>query len=111
VISADGGQFSLDTPSQSVSLKGLGGVQVNLKTANTDLHSGMYGAWVPNAVQSMVQLAATFHDADGRIQVDGFYDAVRELNDEERSEIAQHPIDEEDEMRKLGVDSLWGETG
>ena len=111
VISADGGQFGKDTPSLGVSLKGLAGVQVNLTTANSDLHSGMYGAWVPNAVQSMVQLAATFHDADGRIQVEGFYDAVRELTDGEREEIALHPIDEAAEMEKLGVDSLWGEAG
>ncbi|HWV25094.1 MAG TPA: dipeptidase [Thermomicrobiales bacterium] len=111
VISADGGQYSADTPSLGVSLKGLGGVQVNLKTANTDLHSGGYGAWVPNAVQSMVQLAASFHDKDGRVQVEGFYDAVRALTDEERAEIALLPIDEAEEKRKLGIDSLWGEKG
>ena len=111
VISADGGQFSADTPSLGVSLKGLGGVQVNLTTANTDLHSGSYGAWVPNAVQSMVQLAASFHDKDGRVLVDGFYEAVRELTQAERDEMALLPMDDEEEMRKLGIDSLWGEAG
>jgi acetylornithine deacetylase/succinyl-diaminopimelate desuccinylase-like protein len=111
VISADGGQFSADTPSLGVSLKGLGGVQVNLRTANTDLHSGMYGAWVPNAVQAMVQLAATFHDAENRVAIEGFYEAVRELTQDERDEIALLPIDEDNEKRKLGVDALWGEEG
>ncbi|HVL25310.1 MAG TPA: dipeptidase [Thermomicrobiales bacterium] len=111
VISADGGQFSEDTPSLGVSLKGLGGVQVNLTTANTDLHSGSYGAWVPNAVQAMVQLAATFHDKDGRVQVAGFYDAVRELTQAERDEVALLPIDEEEAKQKLDVDALWGEAG
>lgn len=111
VVSADGGQYSADTPSLGVSLKGLAGVQVNLTTANTDLHSGGYGAWVPNAVQSMVQLAASFHDTQGRVLVDGFYDAVRKLTDEERAEIARLPLDEADEKRKLGIDALWGEEG
>jgi acetylornithine deacetylase/succinyl-diaminopimelate desuccinylase-like protein len=111
VISADGSQFSEDTPGLSVSLKGLAGVQVNLTTANTDLHSGSYGAWVPNAVQSMVQLAATFHDAKGRVQVDGFYDAVRELTQAERDEVALLEMDAGEEMAKLGIDSLWGENG
>lgn len=109
VVSADGGQFSQDTPSLAVSLKGLGGCQINLTTANTDLHSGGYGAWVPNAVQSLVQLAATFHDADGRVLVDGFYDDVREFTQQELDEIALLPIDEEEEKQKLGIDSLWGE--
>lgn len=109
VVSADGSQFDVNTPSLGVSLKGLAGVQVDLTTANTDLHSGSYGAWVPNAVQSMVQLAATFHDEKGHVRVKGFYDAVRTLTDEERAEIAELPIDEEGQKQALAVNSLWGE--
>lgn len=111
VISADGGQFGPDTPSLGVSLKGLAGVQINLTTANSDLHSGSYGAWVPNAVQSLVKLATTFHDEHGRVLVEGFYDSVRELTQEERDEVALLAMDEEAEKRKLGVDALWGEAG
>lgn len=111
VISADGGQFSSDTPSLTVSLKGLGGVQIDLTTANTDLHSGSYGAWVPNAVQALARLVASFHDEHGKVQVAGFYDAVRELTDAEKEEIALLPIDEEEWKQKLDVDSLWGEPG
>ncbi|MBA2470511.1 MAG: dipeptidase [Chloroflexia bacterium] len=111
VLSADGGQFGSDTPSLTVGLKGLGGCQVNLRTANTDLHSGMFGAKVPNAVQAMVQLAATFHDKDGRIAVAGFYDPVVDLTDEERAEIALVAEDDEALKTTLGIDSLWGEPG
>lgn len=111
VISADGGQFGPDTPSLGVSLKGLAGVQINLTTANTDLHSGSYGAWVPNAVQSLVKLATTFHDDHGRVQVEGFYDDVRELTAAEREEVALLAMDEDDERRKLDIDALWGEEG
>jgi acetylornithine deacetylase/succinyl-diaminopimelate desuccinylase-like protein len=111
VLSADGGQFGPDTPSLTVGLKGLGGCQVNLRTANTDLHSGMFGAKVPNAVQAMVQLAATFHDKDGRIAVDGFYHPVVDLSEEERAEIALVAEDEEGLKATLGIDALWGEAG
>jgi acetylornithine deacetylase/succinyl-diaminopimelate desuccinylase-like protein len=111
VISADGGQHGPDTPSVSVALKGLGGCQVTLTTANSDLHSGMYGAMVPNAVQSLVQLAATFHAPDGRVLVRGFYDAVKVLTDDERAEMAALPVDEAALKEELGIDSLWGEPG
>jgi len=111
VISADGGQYGPETPSLTVAFKGLGGCQVNLTTANSDLHSGMYGASVPNAVQAMVQLAATFHDADGRVQVAGFYDKVKDLTAEDRAEIARAEFDEEEFKRDLGLDELWGEAG
>jgi acetylornithine deacetylase/succinyl-diaminopimelate desuccinylase-like protein len=111
VLSADGGQFGPDQPNLSVGLKGLGGCQINLTAANSDLHSGMYGAWVPNAVQAMVQLAATFHDASGRIQVEGFYDTVRDLTPGEREEIAAVPFDAGSEKASLGIDEFWGEAG
>ncbi|MBA2775811.1 MAG: dipeptidase [Chloroflexia bacterium] len=111
VLSADGGQFDFDTPALSISLKGLGGCQINLRTANTDLHSGMFGAKVPNAVQSLVQLAATFHDKDGRIAIEGFYDNIVDLTNDERSEIALVAEDDEALKAKLGIDSLWGEPG
>lgn len=111
VLSADGGQFGPDTPSLTVSLKGLGGCQVNLRTANTDLHSGMFGAKVPNAVQAMAKLAASFHDDDGRIAIEGFYDNVVDLTAEERAEIALVAEDEEALKTQLGLESLWGEPG
>ena len=108
VVSADGGQHGPGIPSQTIALKGLGGCQVNLVTASSDLHSGMYGATVPNAVQSLVQLAATFHDAQGRVTVNGFYDKVKDLTPAERAEIAAVRFDEEEHKREGGVDELCG---
>lgn len=109
VISADGSQFSKDIPSMGVALKGLAKIEINLKTANTDMHSGGYGAYVPNAVQQLVQLASTFHDADGRVLVDGFYDRVLELTQAERKEMALLPISEEGLRKELDLVGFFGE--
>lgn len=109
VISADGGQHSADTPSMGIALKGLAGLQVNVTTANTDMHSGGYGAYMPNAVQVLVKLASTFHDADGKVLVEGFYDRVLELTQAERDEIAELPIDEADEKASMDVSDFFGE--
>lgn len=111
VVSADGGQHDEDTPAMTLALKGLAAVQINLRTAQSDLHSGMYGAWVPNAAQSLVQLAATFHDSDGRIAVEGFYDDVVDLTERDREEIAVAVRDDDAALQELGVRSLWGEPG
>jgi acetylornithine deacetylase/succinyl-diaminopimelate desuccinylase-like protein len=110
VISADGGQYGADTPSMGVALKGLAGLQVNLTTANTDMHSGGYGAYMPNAVQRMVKLAATFHDDDGRVMVEGFYDRVQELSQAERDEMALVAIDEDREKESMAVTGFFGES-
>ena len=110
VISADGGQHGPETPSMGVALKGLAGLQINLTTANTDMHSGAYGAYMPNAVQRLVQLAATFHNEDGHVMVEGFYDRVRELTQSDRDEMAQLPIDEAEEKASMAVTGFFGES-
>lgn len=109
VISADGGQYSADTPSMGVALKGLAGLQINLTTANTDMHSGGYGAYMPNAVQVLAKLAASFHDEDGKVMVEGFYDTVRELTESDRAEMALVPIDEAGEKEAMAVSDFFGE--
>jgi acetylornithine deacetylase/succinyl-diaminopimelate desuccinylase-like protein len=110
-LSADGGMFAADTPSLTVAFKGIAGCQLDLRTGSTDLHSGSYGATVPNAVQQLVRLAATFHDPTDRVAVAGFYDDVRPLSDEERAELAAVPFDEAAYREEAGVETLWGESG
>ena len=111
VLCADGGMFGPDTPSLTVASKGIAACQIDLRTAATDLHSGMHGAAVPNAVEALTRLVATLHDADGRVAVRGFYDAVRDLSAAERAQIAAVPFDEEEYRRGLGLAALWGEPG
>lgn len=111
VISADGAMFSPEQPSLTLSAKGLAAGQIDLVTANSDLHSGEHGARVPNAIQALVQLAATFHTPDGRVAVDGFYDKVREFTTDERQEIAAIPFDEAAYQAELDLPALWGEAG
>ena len=110
-LSADGGMGGENTPTMTVSTKGLAGIQVDVQTSTTDLHSGSYGAAVPNAVQALVQLAATFHTPDGKVAVDGFYDDVRELSAEERATIAEFHETDSELIAEAGVQGLWGEPG
>jgi acetylornithine deacetylase/succinyl-diaminopimelate desuccinylase-like protein len=109
-LSADGGMASSEQPALLVGLKGICALQIDLSTGATDLHSGMYGAAVPNAVQTLVQLASTFHTADGRVAVEGFYDNVRDLTAQERTEFAEIPFSEAEFKAEAGVETLWGEA-
>jgi len=59
----------------------------------------------------MTQLAATFHGADGRVAVDGFYDDVLALTDADRQEIAAAGTSDEELRQLAGVNALWGEPG
>lgn len=110
-LSADGGTQGRGRPSLSIGLKGLTGCQIDVRTGSTDLHSGSYGAAVPNAIQVLIQLAATFHHPDGAVAVEGFYDDVRPLTDQEKATIAATDIDEAGYLEESGAVGLWGEPG
>lgn len=111
VISADGGQWAEDQPSLTLAFKGLSAVQIDVHGAYRDLHSGMYGGAVANPIHALTQILATMRSADGKILVDGFYDDVRGLTDDDRARIAAVDFDEERYMRDLQVDALYGEPG
>jgi acetylornithine deacetylase/succinyl-diaminopimelate desuccinylase-like protein len=108
-LCADGGMWAPDQPSLTVASKGIAAAQIDLRTANTDLHSGGYGAAVPNAVEALARLVTTLHDQHGRVAVAGFYDPVRDLTARERAEIEAIPFDEEEFRRGLGLKALWGD--
>ena len=94
-----------------VSFKGLTAVELTIRTGKTDLHSGGYGAIVPNAAQVLARIAASMHDEDGRVAVPGFYDGVVELTDADRAEIATMAPSDDDLRRETSVKALWGEPG
>jgi acetylornithine deacetylase/succinyl-diaminopimelate desuccinylase-like protein len=111
VLSADGGQYSEDQPEILVGLRGGCGIQIDVKAANRDLHSGMYGGIVMNPIHALVMLLGSMRAANGVITVDGFYDRVRELSAAERAKIAEVPFDDEEVMKDLEVPALFGEAG
>jgi acetylornithine deacetylase/succinyl-diaminopimelate desuccinylase-like protein len=110
-VSADGGQWSEDEPSILLSLKGACGIQIDLKGAKTDLHSGIYGGTIQNPIHALVRLLDSMRSPDGKIMVEGFYDDVIEFSTEERAEVARVPVDEEVYLDQLGVKATFGEPG
>jgi acetylornithine deacetylase/succinyl-diaminopimelate desuccinylase-like protein len=111
VVSADSGQYSGHEPALIVAFKGLCGLQIDVKGPRADLHSGLHGGAVANPIHGLARILDTLHDADGRITVDGFYDRVKPLTDEDRRQIAAVPYDEPAYMESLGIDTVFGEAG
>ncbi len=111
ILTPDSIQWDNDRPAMWMGTKGLCGLQIDLETASLDLHSGLYGGAVPNALHAMVQLLDTLRDANGQILVEGFYDQVLPLTDEERQRFGAIPFDAAQYADPLGVDTLVGEPG
>lgn len=97
-------------PAVCYGLRGLCGLQIDLKGAKGDLHSGLYGGAIQNPLHAITELLASMHDKEGVVTIDGFYDAVKPLTDEEMS--SYEALSADDAMKKeLNVPALYGEKG
>ncbi|MCL6515260.1 MAG: dipeptidase [Alicyclobacillus sp.] len=108
-VCADGGIGSAEQPTITVGRRGLTALEVHVRSAATDLHSGGHGGMAPNAIHALVQMLATLRDAEGRILVPGFYDQVRPLTDAERAEMAQASFDPDAYKASTGIRDFHGE--
>jgi len=110
-IISDTGMWDIDTPALTTSLRGIVYLQVDLQAANRDLHSGMYGGSALNPINALVTALGQLKDADGRIQLPGFYDGVRDISPEQARQWAALGFDEARTLGDIGMTTPSGETG
>jgi acetylornithine deacetylase/succinyl-diaminopimelate desuccinylase-like protein len=111
VLISDTSMIANDTPSINTGLRGLSYLEIEVTGPNRDLHSGVYGGAVANPINTLCAMIASLHDADGRVNIPGFYDDVQELTADERKALAEAPFDEKEWMKDLGVKAVKGEKG
>jgi acetylornithine deacetylase/succinyl-diaminopimelate desuccinylase-like protein len=92
-------------------LRGLTGLEVTVIGPRTDLHSGIHGGALLNPIQALCELCASLHAPDGRVNIPGFYDDVREPAQWERDELAKYPRTLEDYRQFLGVTQFYSAPG
>src|SRR5690606_521658 len=105
-IISDSSLLEKGKPSICTGLRGICSMEITVTTARTDLHSGLYGGAVPNALHAIVALLATLHDERGRICVDGYYEGVPELSELEKADLASYNPDEQRLAADLGMSEL-----
>lgn len=108
MVSADGGCGTPERPEVWLGPRGLVAMQINVRTADRDLHSGN-GGLAPNPIHALVRLLDSMRDGEGRITVAGFYDSVRPLADDERAEIAAAAAPLAEFRAATGVRGFFGE--
>jgi len=110
VLVSDGAMFAPHTPTLTYGLRGLCYLEVRLRGARRDLHSGAFGGVAPNPIQALGWLLARLKDeGTGRVLIPGFYERVRPVPEEEKA--LWPSLDEEALKRELGVEILPGEEG
>ncbi|MBI3929676.1 MAG: dipeptidase [Armatimonadetes bacterium] len=111
LVISDSAMFAPGVPSILYALRGLTYLQIDLKGAHGDLHSGVFGGAVPNPGYELCRIIAALKDSSGRCTIPGFYDKVLELTEQERRGFASLPFDAEEFRRSVGSPGLSGEEG
>ncbi|KIL52804.1 dipeptidase [Jeotgalibacillus campisalis] len=111
IVISDTGMQEKGQPALCYGLRGLAGLQIDVKGAKGDLHSGQFGGAVQNALHALVHLLDSFRNEDGVIQVERFYDKVKDLEDEEKKVHDSLQFSDKELKKELEVNDLAGEKG
>ena len=110
-IISDTGMWDIDTPAISSSLRGMTYMEVTLKAASRDLHSGMYGGSALNPINALTRALGQLTDDAGRIQVPGFYDGISDISAGKANQWASLGFDESKFLGDIGLSVPVGEAG
>lgn len=98
-------------PTVQYSLRGIMIAELSLTTARREVHSGIFGGTIENAIRALAHLLAKVHDAEHRVTIPGFYDKVREPMAWEQAELDALPFDEVGYLEWIGASAPVGEAG
>jgi len=109
---SDTEMFAPGLPTLCVGLRGMIYTEIEVRSARTDLHSGMYGGAAPNAFVTLAQIIARLKDESGRILIPGIYGNIIPPSPEELAAWKSLPFDEEHYREtEVGSRELVGEPG
>jgi acetylornithine deacetylase/succinyl-diaminopimelate desuccinylase-like protein len=107
-----GGVDHEDVPLQYAGLRGICYVELSVRTASRDAHSGLGGSIFPNAAWRLVWALASLKGEDERVRIPGFYDPVRPPSARDRELLAALPETADELRSRYGLHSfLRGLTG
>jgi acetylornithine deacetylase/succinyl-diaminopimelate desuccinylase-like protein len=110
-IISDTGMWDIDTPAVTTRLRGMVYVELTLHAAARDLHSGLYGGSALNPINALTRILGQLQDGDGRIQIPGFYDGVRDTAPAQMAQWEALGFDESAFLGGIGLSVPVGEHG
>lgn len=85
IIVADSGNWSVDVPALTTSLRGNVTFALTVKTLHHGVHSGMFGGAVPDAMLAAARLIDSFYTASGSVAVVGLKAQDRDVPEYDES--------------------------
>lgn len=111
VVVSDTAQYAPGQPAITYSLRGIVFSEVKVSGPNRDLHSGSFGGAVKNPIEALCEIIAGLKDENHHITLDGCYDDVIAVTDEEKELWSKLPVDNEAFAKEIEIPELVGEAG
>ncbi len=108
---SDTNMWDIDTPGITTRLRGMCTCEITVKGPALDLHSGLFGGSALNPINVLTRILGDLHDAHGRVQLPGFYDAVKPVGAAQQAEWQSLGFDETVFLRGVGLSAAGGEQG
>jgi acetylornithine deacetylase/succinyl-diaminopimelate desuccinylase-like protein len=108
-VISDTGMWDIDTPALTTSLRGMVYMEVTLRAADRDLHSGMFGGSALNPINALTRALGDLRDTTGRIRIPGFYDGIADVSPEQAAQWDGLGFDESRFLGDIGLKLPAGE--
>ena len=111
VVMSDTRMLGPDRPAITYALRGALSLELEVKGAAGDLHSGNYGGALHNPLQALCEIIAKLHDQSGRSTIPGVYDRVRRWGSRERDYMRRVGPTAQEILTHARATHGWGERG
>jgi acetylornithine deacetylase/succinyl-diaminopimelate desuccinylase-like protein len=103
LVLTDTSNFDCGVPALTVALRGLVGLDIEVRALTKTVHSGMWGGPLPDPAAALAKMLAKLTDDQGRIAVPGVLEQVRPISDREREDFKKIPYNEADFRKQCGI--------
>ncbi len=110
-VISDSHSISETQPLIDYGLRGIVYTEIMVKTLPKDVHSGLYGGNVLNPANVLAQIIDRLKDENHKINIPGFYDDVRKIDEKERKRLSKYPFTEKEVVEETGAKIVTGENG
>jgi acetylornithine deacetylase/succinyl-diaminopimelate desuccinylase-like protein len=100
------GEIIGENPVLDAGFRGGANTTLTIRTAKTDVHSGIFGGAIPSAAHEASTFVASLFNEFNQVTIPGFYDNVDEISDEIRKNNQSMPFSLKELEESVGVKSL-----
>ena len=103
LILTDTFNYSIDRPGLTVGLRGMVGVEVEVKGLRQSVHSGMLGGPLPDPAIALCQMLGGLMDEEGKLNIPSLWKQVRPMTDSQTEMMGSLKVDPEEFRHNSGL--------